>query len=204
MFDEFKSTFSRLKGRANEKRKKLDKIKSNELGTGGAKEYGINDEEVDNLKEARKLRRKPRLYGRRKNFRQIADEMNKQGRKNRQGNPWTEQAIRVMFIDRTDRTKANKRRKNQIKSLEAEVEFDLTLEYLAELWEQQKSLCAITGLKMVKPDQPRSLLNGSPDRIDSSKGYIKGNLQWLCTFVNYAKSDFNDKEIKEIFKAIKI
>jgi hypothetical protein len=203
MLSEFKLTFSKIKGRTREKRKKLDKIKSNEIGTGGAKKYGVNDSEIDNLAEARRLRRKPIKYGRRKNFRQVADEMNKQGRKNRYDNPWTAQAIAKTLTSQTNRTKANKRRKNQIKSLEAGIEFNLTLEYLAELWEQQKGLCAISGLEMIKPDHPRSPLNGSPDRIDSTKGYIEGNLQWLCTFVNYAKSDFDNSEIKKLLKAIK-
>ncbi len=40
--------------------------------------------------------------------------------------------------------------------------------YLKELWEQQNSLCAITGLPMYH--EPNHLYSGSLDRIDNSLG----------------------------------
>lgn len=89
-------------------------------------------------------------------------------------------------------------------------EFNLTVEYLKKLWHKQNGICAISGLKMLKPEHQshdsktknRSPLTGSLDRIDSDKGYVNGNIQWVCTFVNYAKNNFSDQEIKKVFKLI--
>lgn len=33
--------------------------------------------------------------------------------------------------------------------------------------------------------------NISPDRIDSSKGYTKQNVRWVCTWVNYASNQYD-------------
>ena len=43
----------------------------------------------------------------------------------------------------------------------------------------------------------------SIDRIDSSKGYTKGNVQWVCVFANLAKNTFKDELIKETFDELK-
>lgn len=42
---------------------------------------------------------------------------------------------------------------------------------------------------VVKKMRPASL-----DRIDSDKGYIEGNVQWLHKWVNLMKSDFTQDE----------
>ena len=64
----------------------------------GRKFYGeVDPVEKDNLREARKLRRKPAKYGKRKTFLEVAHEMNKQGRTNRSGNAWTEQTVRKIL-----------------------------------------------------------------------------------------------------------
>ena len=49
--------------------------------------------------------------------------------------------------------------------------FSVTIEYLSNLFEQQNHCCAITG------DKINEISNASLDRIDSSKGYIEGNVQ---------------------------
>ena len=90
-------------------------------------------------------------------------------------------------------------------------EFNITTEYIKQLWSDQNQTCAISGLKMIKPEyqrhdsrvRNRTPYAGSLDRIDSSKGYVKGNVQWVCTFVNYAKNNFSDVDIKEAFAKIK-
>ena len=71
----------------------------------GRKFYGeVDPVEKDNLREARKLRRKPAKYGKRKTFLEVAHEMNKQGRTNRSGNAWTEQTVRKI-LQRTQLSK---------------------------------------------------------------------------------------------------
>lgn len=59
-------------------------------------------------------------------------------------------------------------------------ECNLTLEYLKELWKEQNGICPYSKLKLVLPktnnkDIPIAHL-ASLDRIDSSKGYIIGNV----------------------------
>lgn len=42
----------------------------------------------------------------------------------------------------------------------------------------------------------------SLDRIDSSKGYIKGNVQFIVAPINYMKSTLSDLEVKQFLKEI--
>lgn len=39
----------------------------------------------------------------------------------------------------------------------------------------------------------------SLDRIDSSKGYIEGNVEFVCLAVNYAKNGFSKEQMIEFF-----
>lgn len=73
------------------------------------------------------------------------------------------------------------------------LEFDIDLEYIWELFLKQDGRCALTGLKL----KFKKKTNGkdgtaSLDRIDSSKGYIKGNVQWIHKHVNKIKLNFNE------------
>lgn len=49
---------------------------------------------------------------------------------------------------------------------------------------------------------PKSVKNASLDRIDSLKGYIKGNIQFVSVAANFAKSDFSEKEFLEFCEAV--
>jgi hypothetical protein len=44
--------------------------------------------------------------------------------------------------------------------------------------------------------------NLSPDRIDSSKGYTKDNLQFVCNRVNAMKNNMNTEELFDFCKKI--
>ena len=61
------------------------------------------------------------------------------------------------------------------------IEFLVSLEYLSNLYESQNHICAITGRQI------NSIDDASLDRIDSSKGYIKGNVQWTTYQANVSK-----------------
>lgn len=77
-------------------------------------------------------------------------------------------------------------------SIRRGLDFDLTIEYISDLLEKQKFKCALSGLPIYlknKKDKTASL-----DRIDSSKGYVVGNVQWLHKKVNNLKSDYSDYE----------
>jgi hypothetical protein len=80
----------------------------------------------------------------------------------------------------------------------------ITLEDLKELWEKQKGICPYTNIKMnVRSWRKKLPTNASVDRIDSSKGYTKDNIQFVCCSINLAKCDFTDEQIKEFILEIK-
>lgn len=86
---------------------------------------------------------------------------------------------------------------------------DIDAAYLREMWKKQKGICPYTGLKMQLPVSTRGFKGGrrninsaSIDRIDSSVGYIKSNIQFVCCAFNYAKNDFSHDEMVIFCKAI--
>lgn len=92
-------------------------------------------------------------------------------------------------------------------------EFSITIEYAWDLFLKQEKKCAISGLpikfskyKYVKEKQKKQYFDSdqsaSLDRIDSSKGYIEGNVQWLNKHINLMKKDYSQKDFIEICKII--
>ena len=88
-------------------------------------------------------------------------------------------------------------------------ECNITLEYLKELWESQGGRCPYTGWKLDNPSTTNEY-NGydlhpkraSLDRIDSAKGYVPGNVQFVSVIANYGKRDFREEELLEFCKAV--
>ena len=83
-------------------------------------------------------------------------------------------------------------------------EFNLDLEYIQELLENQNYKCALSGLdiELYKLSSSDTKQSASLDRIDNSKGYTKGNIQWLHKIVNMMKHIQDQKEFIEICKKI--
>jgi hypothetical protein len=83
------------------------------------------------------------------------------------------------------------------------LEFSISVEYAWGLYEQQNSLCALSGLPIdfrgaaMSSDKTASL-----DRIDSKEGYIEGNVQWLHKAVNRMKLDSDEKDFLSLCCAI--
>jgi len=83
-------------------------------------------------------------------------------------------------------------------------------QYLYELYEQQNRLCAISGMliefseKGVGTVGAKDISTASLDRIDSSKGYIVGNVQWVHKIINIMKMDLPERDffrmVKEIYE----
>jgi hypothetical protein len=73
--------------------------------------------------------------------------------------------------------------------------FDLDLMYLLELFHSQNGRCAISGVNMTHiAGMGRVNTNISLDRVDSSKGYLRGNVQLVCGIVNIMKQDMPQPE----------
>lgn len=70
-------------------------------------------------------------------------------------------------------------------------EINITEEYLNELYEIQGRKCYYSGVSFSKDYRP------SVDRIDSSKGYIKGNVVICEDKINIMKSNLSIEEFKE-------
>ena len=75
----------------------------------------------------------------------------------------------------------------------------VSFEYLAELLIEQDFKCALTGWDIHAMDvsSPASL-----DRIDSSLGYVEGNLQWVTSKVNMMKQHYSQQEFIDVCCAI--
>jgi len=116
---------------------------------------------------------------------------------------WGEDKLKYTAFKRTKsvrsylqylRAKAAQRAKNK------EV---VSLDALELLWNTQRGLCALTGWPMTM-----ELANGvvptncSIDRIDSSKGYIVGNVQLVCRAANVAKHDLPVEEFVKLCRAV--
>jgi len=88
------------------------------------------------------------------------------------------------------------------------IEFILSKEYLQELLEKQNYMCALTGLSIKcgrSPDKNYSTYEeqtASLDRIDSSKGYIKDNVQWIHKDINKIKQNFSEKQLIDYCRLI--
>jgi hypothetical protein len=85
----------------------------------------------------------------------------------------------------------------------------VTLQDLKEQWEKQKGICPYTGweLKQIKNTGPMHQLPSTPDRasldrIDSSKGYIKSNIQFVAAIAQYAKNAWDEQELFKFCEAV--
>lgn len=84
------------------------------------------------------------------------------------------------------------------------LEFNVTIEHMWEVFLKQERRCALTGWDIYFPPTYRRKTEktASPDRIDNSKGYIPGNIQWIHQDVNYIKSDLDSEYFLKICKDI--
>ena len=75
-------------------------------------------------------------------------------------------------------------------------EVEVSLQDLVDVWKAQRGLCPYSGqiLTLVEKDTGWSKSTASLDRIDSSIGYVKGNIQWVHKRINTMKNDMTEDE----------
>lgn len=94
------------------------------------------------------------------------------------------------------------------------LEVTINRQYLATLWQSQGGCCAYTNQPMILPSihkagnekgrrfryapEDNELMKASLDRIDSSKGYVPGNVHFVCRAVNYLKSTASHEQVVEL------
>lgn len=89
------------------------------------------------------------------------------------------------------------------RALNSNIEFNITFEYIKELWNEQKGICALSNVPMTYLlREGRTPTNVSIDKIDRTKGYIKGNIQLVCMACNQIKSDLTEEEMYNFCKKI--
>lgn len=77
----------------------------------------------------------------------------------------------------------------------------VTINDLDELWKKQDGKCPYTGWDL-KKTKVRAYDQASLDRINSDKGYIKGNVVWVSYMAQNAKNSHTEKELIEFCKAV--
>lgn len=81
--------------------------------------------------------------------------------------------------------------------------FDLTLEQVVNLYEEQGHKCAISGLDMTTiKGSGHLLLNASIDRINAGKDYTISNIRLICNHINMMRSNLSDEELFNFCKSI--
>ena len=83
------------------------------------------------------------------------------------------------------------------------IEFDESIDakWLWSLFEQQEKKCKLSGLELIF-DNDFNKHTASLDRIDSSKGYIKDNVQWIHKDINTIKWDFSQNYFIDLCKKV--
>lgn len=71
------------------------------------------------------------------------------------------------------------------------LDFSITIEYAWGVWKEQNRLCALSGQSLCFQRSKSSNFTASLDRIDNSKGYVEGNIQWIHKDINKCKTDFS-------------
>lgn len=90
------------------------------------------------------------------------------------------------------------------KASERKLSVTITIEDAWAQFKAQNSRCALTGWPLTLESVKGSYSNktASLDRIDSSRGYEVGNIQWLHKDVNLMKSYFSDERFVEVCCAV--
>jgi len=87
---------------------------------------------------------------------------------------------------------------NKIKHIadKRNIKFNISLNYLWELFKKQDGRCKISGLQIRLPltqwEYAHGIKTASLDRINSAKGYIEGNVQWVHKDINMMKQGYEE------------
>lgn len=95
-------------------------------------------------------------------------------------------------------------RSSRERAASANRQHNLSPDYISELMARQDGRCALTGMKLsMTPSSAsgRAPFAPSLDRIDSSIGYIDGNVRIVCRMANLARNVFSDSEFYTMCRA---
>jgi hypothetical protein len=72
------------------------------------------------------------------------------------------------------------------------IAFEISMKYIWDLFLEQKGHCAFSGVPLTISKSYG--FTASLDRINSSEGYIEGNLQWVHKSLNLFKQNLTDQD----------
>lgn len=92
----------------------------------------------------------------------------------------------------------------KIRAKRKNIEFNITPKYMWELFVKQDQKCAISGVVITLSESRRTdqIMTASIDRIDPTKGYIEGNVQWVHVTINYMKHALTNDEFLDWCKIV--
>ena len=77
---------------------------------------------------------------------------------------------------------------------------------MKQIWDKQNGICPYLNIKLVLSGyskiEKNPIYSASIDRIDSTKGYTKDNIQWVSRSMNLMKNTMTSEQVFEIFKLI--
>ena len=76
------------------------------------------------------------------------------------------------------------------------LQFNISIKYIWNIYIKQNRKCKLSGRDIIL------YKNASLDRIDSSKGYIKGNIQWVDKDINRIKTNLKEDHFIELCKDV--
>ena len=87
----------------------------------------------------------------------------------------------------------------KISAKKRNVSFFITYDYILDIFLKQNKKCALSGLPIKFWIKSKNSIDGtaSLDRIDSTKGYVKDNVQWIHKDINYMKMDIEQQKFLE-------
>jgi len=94
----------------------------------------------------------------------------------------------------------------KIRAKKNKLEFNLDIEWLLDLFDNQYGKCLLTGLELDFITHPVSGSRYTPmspslDKINPEKGYTKDNVRLVCTAINIALNSFGEKHFEKLAKA---
>lgn len=87
-------------------------------------------------------------------------------------------------------------------AIKRNLEFSITIEYAWELFLKQKGKCFYTNLDIELKTRNSGNMTASLDRIDSSLGYIEGNVVWVHKHINIMKNEYNHEYFLSLCKLV--
>ena len=90
-------------------------------------------------------------------------------------------------------------------AIKRHINFDIVADDVIALWEEQQGLCKLSNIPMTLTHGTMTLQNPtkvSIDRIDSTIGYQKDNIQLVTWQINCAKSVWTNEQLIELCIAV--